>query len=133
MPPLLKMEAPDKAFGGVIARCDACFDGDRAVAPALCGGRAVRESMFLSIFVEIPRLDAGDIRRNDHRVECDGAAEARAASNSQFTQKLGAEPLLARAERALLGREAPDRFGGVDFPTVRATSLFYAASARRIA
>ena len=107
MPPLLKMEAPDKAFGGVIARCDACFDGDRAVAPAFCDGRAVCEPMFLSIFVEIPRLDAGDNRRNDQRVECDGPAEARAASNLQFAQELGAEPRLARAERPLLGREAP--------------------------
>jgi ABC-type sugar transport system ATPase subunit len=120
VPPLLKMEAPDKAFGGVIARCDARFDGDRGMVAAFCDGSAVRESTFLSIFVEISRLDAGESCRNDQRVECDGPAEALAASNVKFDQKLGVAPRVAGADR-VFGREASDRFGGMDFRTVGPT------------
>ena len=132
MPPLLKMEAPDKAFGGVIAQCDARFDGDRAMVAAHCDGSAVGGPMFLSIFVEISRPDAGEAERNDQRVDRGGPAEAPAASDVRSAQELGAASPVAWAERATLSREARGRFGGVDFRTVGAT-LFFAASARRIA
>ena len=76
MPPLLKMEAPDKAFGGVVARCDARFDGDGADGSCtLRRQRGLRVRRFCQFLCEISRLDAGDNRRNDRRVERDGPAE----------------------------------------------------------
>ncbi len=132
MPPLLKMEAPDKAFGGLIARCDARLDGDTAMGCGLCDGATLRASTFLSIFVQISRLYAGETRRKDGRVAGDGQAEALAARSMKFGQKLGATRAAGGAERALPGHDAQDRFRRAGFRMAWPTSL-YVASQRRTA
>jgi hypothetical protein len=132
VPPLLKMEAPDKAFGGLIAWCDARLDGATAMGCAPCDDATLRASMFLSIFVQISRFYADEARRNDRGVAGDGSAEALAARSMKFDQKLGAARAAGGAERALPSHSAQGRFRRAGFRMAGPTFL-HVASKRRIA
>ena len=114
-PPLLRLSAVTKRFGGVVALDGVDFELRSGEIHALLGENGAGKSTLIKILGGIHRPDGGEIIFDGKRVEVHDVIAADRLGIRVIHQELSLAPNLSVAENIFLGRE-PRRFGLLDRP-----------------
>ncbi|MCA1561066.1 MAG: sugar ABC transporter ATP-binding protein [Acidobacteria bacterium] len=107
-----------KAFPGVVALDEACFDLRRGEVHALLGENGAGKSTLMKILSGACRRDAGEILIDGRSAPLDSPREAQALGISTIYQEFNLVPQLSAAENIYLGREPALRAGVIDRRTL---------------
>jgi ABC-type sugar transport system ATPase subunit len=126
--PVLAVEGLEKSFPGVRALAGVGFDVRAGEVHALLGENGAGKSTLIKIVSGVYRPDAGTVRVDGREVHFASPHEAQAAGIATVYQELLLFPDLTVAENVFLGHAPRTRWGGVDWPAMRAHAAEILAS-----
>ena len=119
-PPLLVLRGIAKSFLGVHALRDVSFDVRAGEVHALLGENGAGKSTLIKIISGVHPPDAGALLLDGRPVSLDSPQAARQAGIATIYQELLLFPELTVAENVFMGHAPRRRWGGLDWPAVRA-------------
>ncbi|HET9019526.1 MAG TPA: sugar ABC transporter ATP-binding protein, partial [Acetobacteraceae bacterium] len=117
---LLALEDIAKSFPGVQALQGVSFDIRPGEVHALLGENGAGKSTLIKIISGVHQPDAGTLRLNGQPVRLSGPHVARQAGIATIYQELLLFPELTVAENVFMGHAPRRRWGGLDWPAMRA-------------
>ena len=118
--PVLQLDGVVKSFPGVKALKGVSFDVTAGEVHALLGENGAGKSTLIKIMSGVYAPDAGRLLIDGNPVTLDGPHAARAAGIATIYQELLLFPELSVAENIFMGHAPRTRFGGLDWPAMRA-------------
>ncbi len=119
-PVLLALEDIAKSFPGVQALQGVSFDIRPGEVHALLGENGAGKSTLIKIISGVHQPDSGTLRLNGQPVRLSGPHAARQAGIATIYQELLLFPELTVAENVFMGHAPRRRWGGLDWPAMRA-------------
>ncbi|GHU25908.1 putative ribose/galactose/methyl galactoside import ATP-binding protein 2 [Betaproteobacteria bacterium] len=117
--PLLELRGIEKLFPGVKALSNMSFSVKPGSVHVLCGENGAGKSTLCKIINGIHQPDRGEILVNGQSVVMRDPLDARAHRIAMIFQELNFIPELTVEQNLFLGREPVNRFGKVDWKSVR--------------
>ena len=121
--PLLELRGIEKLFPGVKALSDMSFAVRPGSVHVLCGENGAGKSTLCKIINGIYQPDRGEIRINGAPVVMRDPLEARAHKIAMIFQELNFMPEMTVEQNLFLGREPVNKFGKVDWKSIRRQTL----------
>jgi inositol transport system ATP-binding protein len=121
--PLLELRGIEKLFPGVKALSDMSFSVKPGSVHVLCGENGAGKSTLCKIINGIHQPDRGEILVNGKPVVMRNPLDARAHRIAMIFQELNFIPELTVEQNLFLGREPVNRFGKVDWKSIRQQTL----------
>ena len=121
--PLLELRGIEKLFPGVKALSDMSFAVRPGSVHVLCGENGAGKSTLCKIINGIYQPDRGEIRINGAPVVMRDPLEARAHKIAMIFQELNFMPEMTVEQNLFLGREPVNKFGKVDWKSIRRPTL----------
>ena len=118
--PLLELRAISKSFPGVRALTNMCLTVRRGTVHVICGENGAGKSTLVKIINGLNQPDEGEIRINGEKVVIPNPIVARSYKISMIFQELNYIPEMTVQEALFLGVEPVNRFGKIDWKTIRA-------------
>ena len=118
--PLLEMRDISKAFPGVQALKNVCFECQKGEVHALVGENGAGKSTLIKVLAGAYTADTGAIVWDGQEVKIRGPREAEDLGISIIYQDFNLIPYLDIAQNVFLGREPLTRFGLIDYPKMYA-------------
>jgi ribose transport system ATP-binding protein len=117
--PLVQLKGVSKHFGGTIALKDIDFDLRRGEVHGLIGENGAGKSTLMKILSGVYSGYEGEYLLEGQVVHLAGPAAAKHHGIGMVHQELSVIDLLTVAENVFLGRQLVNRFGVVDWPSMR--------------
>jgi inositol transport system ATP-binding protein len=117
--PLLELRGIEKLFPGVKALSNMSFSVRAGSVHVLCGENGAGKSTLCKIINGIYQPDRGEILVGGKPVVIHSPLEARAHKIAMIFQELNFIPELTVEQNLFLGRELTNRFGKVDWKSIR--------------
>ncbi|MGI9510830.1 MAG: sugar ABC transporter ATP-binding protein [Geminicoccaceae bacterium] len=119
MTPVLEVRNINKLFPGVRALNDVQLDVLPGEVHALLGENGAGKSTLIKIISGVYQPDGGSVRIQGTEVNFQSPLEAQSAGIAAIYQELLLFPALTVAENIYMGHPPRNRFGGVDWQTMR--------------
>ncbi len=117
--PLLQLSHISKAFPGVKALNDVQFEMLPGEVHALLGENGAGKSTMIKIISGVYRPDSGEIQFEGKSIHFNNPREAQALGIATIYQELSLYPELTVAENIFMGHAPRNRFGMIDWGTMR--------------
>jgi ribose transport system ATP-binding protein len=127
-PPLLQLSAITKAFGGVTALREVNFPLAAGEIHGLVGENGAGKSTLMKIIAGVHAEYGGEMRLDGRVVRFASPRDARDVGIGMVHQELAAVRDLSVAENVHLGTQPLNRFGLIDWRTMRGTAAAHLAS-----
>ena len=121
-PPLLELSGITKSFGGVAALRDVHFSLASGEIHGLVGENGAGKSTLMKIIAGVHTDYHGEMRLDQRLVNYASPRDARSAGIGMVHQELSAVRALSVAENVHLGVQPLNRFGFIDWRTMRRTA-----------
>ena len=121
--PLLELRAIGKSFPGVRALSNMSLTVRRGTVHVICGENGAGKSTLVKIINGLNQPDEGEIRINGEKVIIPNPIVARSYKISMIFQELNYIPEMTVQEALFLGVEPVNRFGKIDWKTIRARAV----------
>ena len=121
--PLLELRGIEKLFPGVKALSGMSFSVRPGSVHVLCGENGAGKSTLCKIINGIHQPDRGEIRVGGEPVVMKSPLEARSRKIAMIFQELNFIPEMTVEQNLFLGREPTNRFGKVDWKSIRRKTL----------
>ena len=121
--PLLELRGIEKLFPGVKALSDMSFSVKPGSVHVLCGENGAGKSTLCKIINGIYQPDRGEILVDGKPVVMRDPIEARAHKIAMIFQELNFIPEFTVEQNLFLGNEPVNKFGKVDWKTIRSQTL----------
>lgn len=128
MTPILELRNVKKTFPGVTALDNVSFDVFPGEVHALLGENGAGKSTLIKIISGVYKPDHGSLSVHANEVHFQTPLEAQAAGIATIYQELLLFPALTVAENIFMGHPPRNRFGGVDWPTMRSKAAEFLRS-----
>lgn len=119
MPPVLKLENISKGFPGVQALSHVNFEVEQGEIHALLGENGAGKSTLIKIISGVYQPDEGTLRVNGQPAHFSNPREAQKAGVATIFQELILYPELTVAENIFMGHAPRNRWGMIDWATMR--------------
>jgi len=119
----LRVSQIEKSFPGVKALDKIDFSVKKGTVHALCGENGAGKSTLMKIINGIYQPDAGQIYIDEKPVQIQNPIQAKQLGISMIFQEMNYVPEMSVEENLFLGKLPVNRFGKVDWKTVRAKTL----------
>lgn len=120
---LLEVKNISKSFPGVKALGDICFSVKAGSVHVLCGENGAGKSTLMKIINGIYQPDSGEIIVKGERVSIPSPIRAGQLGISMIFQELNYMPEMTVEESLFIGRLPKNRFGMVDWKSIRSQTL----------
>ena len=117
--PVLKLDGVSKSFPGVRALADISFDVTPGEVHALLGENGAGKSTLIKIMSGVYQPDGGTMELDGKPTTFDSPQEAQKAGIATIYQELLLFPELSVAENIFMGHAPKNRFGTIDWGTMR--------------
>jgi inositol transport system ATP-binding protein len=115
----IRVSGIEKSFPGVKALDNIEFSVRKGTVHALCGENGAGKSTLMKIINGIYKPDAGHIYIDGEEVKIQNPIQARQHGIAMIAQELNYIPEMSVEENLFLGRLPTNKFGGVDWKTLR--------------
>ena len=119
----MRVSGINKSFPGVKALDNVNFAVRKGTVHALCGENGAGKSTLMKIINGIYKADSGQIFIDEEAVEIKNPIQAKERGIAMIAQELNYVPEMSIEENLFLGRLPVNKFGKVDWKTVRKETI----------
>lgn len=121
----IQLSGINKSFPGVKALDNVNFSVRKGTVHCLCGENGAGKSTLMKIINGLYKPDAGEILIDGKAVEIKNPIQAREYGIAMIAQELNYVPEMSIEENIFLGRLPVNKFGKVDWKTVRSETIHF--------